>query len=145
VLVSCGVCEVEFEAKRASARYCGDRCRQRAKRRGVIAPPADEPTSAPAASGSKPPKSALVDAVRKDLTEAKRLETVAGQSALLLAEQASTPGATGVAGLLKELRTVMAEALAGVPTKGSAPVKDQVAEARKRRDAKKARQAAHRA
>ncbi len=44
----CVMCATEFEAKRPQARYCGDRCRQRARRAGVSSA-TSEP--APAATG----------------------------------------------------------------------------------------------
>lgn len=41
----CVMCMTEFEAKRPSARYCSDRCRQRYKRAGATVPaPEPEPT-----------------------------------------------------------------------------------------------------
>jgi hypothetical protein len=42
------MCATEFEAKRPSARYCSDRCRQRAKRAGAAVSPPSPPTSDPA-------------------------------------------------------------------------------------------------
>jgi len=42
----CVMCATEFDAKRPSARYCSDRCRQRFKRAGAAVPPAT-----PAAAG----------------------------------------------------------------------------------------------
>lgn len=142
MVVVCGVCETEFEAKRASAKYCGDRCRQLAKRKRDAAS-ADEVEQADASTkgtDGSGRKSDLAAAVRKQLVDAERLDTVAGQLALELAAQVTAAGATGIAGLSKELRTVMDEALAGAKPKGPV-IKDQVAEARKKRDAKKARQA----
>lgn len=146
MLVACAVCTAEFEARRSTARYCGDRCRQLAKRKrdqavdSSSADQADHDASKP----TVPANPGLIAAVRKKLEAAKRLDTVEGQMALVLAGQAAAHGATGVPGLIKELRTAMNEALAGTaPTEPV--VEDQLAKARKARDRKAARQAADRA
>lgn len=46
----CVMCMTEFEAKRPSARYCSDRCRQRYKRAGATVPPQETPP-APTSEG----------------------------------------------------------------------------------------------
>ena len=128
--VECAICGKEFEAKRSTAKYCSDRCRQLAKRRRT-----DEP--AEVAHSSK-----LVGEITKELKKLRRLDSVDGQLALELAIKITTPGMTGVATLSRELRSLRREIRMTVappkPT-GPKPV-DMVAEARKRRD-KIARQA----
>ena len=65
----------------------------------------------------------LADVVRRDLESADRLATVPGQLAVALAERLVSPGTTAssVATLSKELRALMAEALAGTkPREGDA-------------------------
>lgn len=132
--VVCGVCEEPFEAKGNRAKFCGATCRSRAHRRK----PGDGLGSAKApGSGAAHP---LVVQLRGELEQAGRLDTVAGQLALALALQVTAAGATGIAGLSKELRTVRAEALAGTPA--AAPVtaedEDEVERARRRREEKRA-------
>jgi hypothetical protein len=126
VLVECAVCEKEFEAKRSTAKYCGDRCRQLAKRRRA----GDEP-EAPAHS------SELVKEIRKELTRLRQLHSVDGQLALELSIKITTPGMTGVASLSRELRSLRSQIrMNAAPPKPSGPEpKDMVAEARKRREA----------
>lgn len=46
----CVMCATEFEAKRPSARYCTDRCRQRAKRAGATVQAPEQP-AAPGGEG----------------------------------------------------------------------------------------------
>lgn len=105
----CAGCGKDFEAQRKTARFCGPTCRQRAHRR----------PDAPAAPVQviTPAEPALVAATRKELEAAGRLETTLGQAALRLAEQMSDGRDTGsaMAALSKELRAVMAEALADAP------------------------------
>jgi hypothetical protein len=136
----CEVDGVEFEARRSTAKYCSDKCRQRA-RRGTKAAAAVARTSTDEQAGG------LVEAVRKQLAEAGRLNTVDGQAALVLAKQATATGATGVSALIKEMRQVLSAAMVGVEAPsppGSVVPEDQLTKARKARE-QKARQAARRA
>ena len=95
--------------------YCDAKCRRRAHKArqegpGVVA-------ALPAST------STLADVVRRDLESADRLATVPGQLAVALAERLVSPGTTAssVATLSKELRALMAEALAGTkPREGDA-------------------------
>jgi hypothetical protein len=61
----------------------------------------------------------LVAAIRRELEGARRLDTALGRQAMRLAERMHSMMDTGsaVAALSRELRAVMAEALAGVPAK----------------------------
>lgn len=118
--IVCAVCKQPFEAQRSSAKYCGDTCRQR-KRRGA---------KAPSPGG-------LVASVEGDLTAAGVIDTYPGQLAVELARQMVASGATGIASLSKELRTVMAAALAGViPAAAAADEVDEVARVRAARESK---------
>jgi hypothetical protein len=78
----------------------------------------------------------LVDAVRKTLEAAGRLQSVEGQQAVELANRiVSAPGMNmGVAALSKELSRTMASAVAGVE-----PVGDVLDELKRRRDEKRAK------
>jgi hypothetical protein len=76
----------------------------------------------------------LVEAIRRELEEAERVDTVLGQQALELAGRIVSPLSTGasVATLSRELRTVMAEA-----TAGAVLAADPLDELRLRRDTKR--------
>lgn len=125
---SCAVCGNGFEAQRPQAKYCGDTCRQRAKRGGLA-------ESQPSAPKVERPVSGLVDAVTAELEAAEKLNSVAGQHALELANRiVSAPGMnTGVASLSKQLQAVLADAL-----RGSSKQANPLDELRARRDRKRA-------
>jgi hypothetical protein len=131
--VLCGACGAEFEAKRSTAKFCGAACQKRAKRGATS--PANEPD----------PNAGLVESVRRELGDAQRLDTVDGQLAIELAKQVTAAGATGIAGLSKELRTVMASALRGAEPRNEQPARDDEVDKARRRREQKARQAARRA
>lgn len=116
----CAVCQTVFEAQRSTARYCSSTCRSRGNRAGV---------ASVEALPERP--SGLVEAIRRDLEEADRVDTVLGQQALELAGRIVSPLSTGasVATLSRELRTVMAEA-----TAGAVLAADPLDELRARRD-----------
>lgn len=122
----CAVCSAPFEAQRPQAKYCGDTCRQRAKRGGL----AQSRTAAPRPASD----SGLLEAVRAELEGAGRLDTVAGQHALELANRiVNAPGMnTGVAALSKQLQAVLAEAL-----RNSGQSVNPLDELRARRDRKR--------
>lgn len=122
---TCLSCGREFEAKRAAAKFCGDTCRQRAKRSGATLVPLGTPEP-------NDDDSPLISAVRTTLDEAGVLETVSGQSALLLAQRLSSPFETGaaMAALSKQLEALVSSALASVKRA------DQMDEVTRRRDEK---------
>jgi hypothetical protein len=105
----CASCGREFDAKRAAAKYCGDTCRQRAKRSPSPEPVRSLDDLADKLSGG------LVQQVRSDLEAAGVLHTTAGQQAILLARRIGSPmeTAAGVASCSKRLSEVMAEAMSG--------------------------------
>lgn len=118
--VLCAVCRKPFDAKRSTAKCCGPVCRQR-KKRGAKAPS----------------RGGLVASVEDELVSAGVLDTYPGQLAVELAKQMTASGVTGIASLSKELRTVMAAALAGVtPAAAESDDVDEVAKARKARESK---------
>lgn len=97
----CAACGEPFVAKRAAAKFCGDTCRQRAKRAG-------------GAAASEPVDSGTFAATRAALDAVNRADTVMGALALALAAKIdATPGA-GAAPLAKELRVTLDRALEGV-------------------------------
>ena len=125
---NCAVCDAPFEAQRYQAKYCGDTCRKRAQRGGIAG------KSETTAAEVNRPVSGLVDAVTAELEAAGKVNSVAGQHALELANRiASAPAmSTGVAALSKQLQSVLAEAL-----RGSGQVADPVDDLKARRDAKR--------
>lgn len=104
----------EFEAKRAAAKYCSERCRKRAQRKpgaraGAAVVSLVAPSSEPAGDGD------LTAATRRRLTEADREQTEMGAAALMLASRLDRVGAVetgaGVAALMREWRATLAEAV----------------------------------
>ena len=136
VAATCDGCGEEFSARHRNARWCSDRCRK------AVARSAEK--AAQPEPGVDGPPSGLVAAVTSELEAAKVAHTFAGQLAISLAKRLAHPDETGAASLSKELRTVMAAALAGVTPPASEEEKDEVAKAREARE-RKARQAAGRA
>ncbi len=122
----CAVCSAPFDAIRPQAKYCGDTCRKRAQRGGIAGPVVRVEVE-------RPP-SGLVDTVRAALEAAGRVDTIAGQHALELANRiVNAPGMnTGVAALSKQLSVVVAEAL-----RNSAQSTNPLDELRARRDRKR--------
>jgi hypothetical protein len=116
---NCDVCGRSYAAKRSTSKFCSDTCRQRAAR----AP------GAPEAS-----ESGLVAVITRDLKAAGRLETAAGQQALILAGRLGWPMDSGSsqAALSRALTEVLAVALDG------AAAADPLDELRARRAAKSA-------
>jgi hypothetical protein len=130
----CAVCGASFEAKRPQAKFCSATCRKRSSR--GAGPTAASPSSAPPADGAP---IGVVAATAAELSAADRLNTSLGQAALRLAvrlETSTTDTGAGLASLSKELRAVMAQALATAE-----PVDDPVDELARRRDAKRDRAA----
>lgn len=124
-------CVADFEAKRATAKFCSSTCRSRANR----ARPA-RGGSVTALFGKADFRSALELRVYLQLEDAGRLDTIAGQQALTLAAQLAHPSitASGSAAVSKELSRVVDEALAGA----SVGEPDFVDEMRSIRDRKRA-------
>lgn len=121
--VICGVCHEPFEAKRKSARFCGDTCRSRA-RRGRQSTSGDNDSD-------------LTLQVIADLEAAGQLDSFHGRLAVQLARRMSEKSDSSTS---KELRTVMAAALGqqAAPVAGAAAPadepEDEVEKARRRRD-----------
>lgn len=84
-------CGKVFEAKRKTAKYCSRRCSMRASRSGELG----EPTPAVNGQGRKRPEvpSDLERWTYHALAEVKRVETWAGQAALVLARRIDAGGA----------------------------------------------------
>ncbi|GAA5154747.1 hypothetical protein GCM10023340_38800 [Nocardioides marinquilinus] len=137
---TCEDCGRAFEAKRSTARFCSTTCRSRAARARKAAA---ESTDADQAAGKV--EHELVKAVRAELVKAGADQSFSGQLALQLARKIANPDETGVTALSKELRTVMAAALAHVAPPAPGPdggaggdgaEDDEVTSARRAREAK---------
>jgi gamma-glutamyl phosphate reductase len=117
----CEQCDAEYESAAQNARFCSAKCRKAAfKARQEIDGTATER------------RVSAVAAVTSDLEAAGRLETYLGAAALALAERIdSSTAVMGFAALVKELRSTMDAALAGVVVAA-----DPVDELRSRRDRK---------
>ena len=104
----CDVCGEQYEAQRASSRYCGDVCRKRATRGAPVAvlEQVDEPTAPPAGT---------VTALRVELEAVEQSASALGAMALALASRIDhSVRETGpaLAALTRELRLTMDEARA---------------------------------
>jgi hypothetical protein len=119
----CGCCGAQFHG-RSDAMFCSKKCKERKRRERLAAgstTPKPKPSPAPVVAlpaqtpDPAPPKSGLVRAIEKQLAKAERLDTPAGQMALVLAERLSSGRDTGsaLATLSRELTARMGEALAG--------------------------------
>lgn len=120
ITTSCAGCGDSFEAKRSTARWCSDRCRKRQRRKTS----GEESGTPRRPSPDEPADSGLVDSVLRELEEADVAGSFAGQLALQLARKMTAVDATGVAGLSKELRQVMADAL-GTTSREPADCEDE--------------------
>lgn len=106
----CDACGAPYEAIRANARFCSDRCRKRTARqpRPLTEMPSIPTDAAPVAA------SHLSKIVAEELTAGGVLDTSPGQAAILLAQRmelGTTDTGSAVAAMSRELRSLMAEAL----------------------------------
>lgn len=126
----CGFCGCTFEAKRASAKYHDATCRQRAKRSGG----GDVVKLVPVAGGDgqDSEEKPLVTATRITLEQAGVLNTVPGQSALILAAKVAA-GQDTLAGLSSGVKQLEASVSAALSSVNRA---DQLDEVNQRRDKK---------
>lgn len=138
--VTCVGCGTVFEAKSARAKWCGAACRKRVQRAAARNRPAARRTPAATAKkstvGGRRQAKPLVAAVRKELELADRLDTVDGQIAVLLAEQAAVAAGSAASKLTDSLRLAVDRAL-GLGTRpagGGEPDDDEVTRARKARE-----------
>lgn len=129
----CEHCATEIPpSKPRNTKYCRNECRIAAGHDRQHPEPRDPVvTKLPTAPESPPAVNVLVDAVRKELGDAGRLDTTIGGQALTLAEAMDGAGGAALAALSRELRTVMASALQGVKQ-----AMDPIDELRLRRDRK---------
>lgn len=127
---SCEFCGKPFNAQRAAARFCSDTCKKRRQRAGTpslsLAPVNGDPES-----DDVPVVSGLVATTQRTLEDARVLETVPGQSALILAARIAAGNDTGAAisSMVEQLGKQVAAALA---LRESASWLDRVKEERDR-------------
>ncbi len=121
---TCEVCGAGYAARRATAKYCSPKCRKRAADRREAERAAERAASAQVSvsrPGRTEPSTEFADRIAAELEAAGRLDSVAGRQALLLArrlEDPETSFGSAAASLSKELREVLAEAMAGVAQVG---------------------------
>ena len=133
----CIRCGDPYQASRSTAKYCSTRCRVYASQERRAALPVKT-------GGSEKPKpslmvevdqsAGLITATRGTLEAAGRLDSVAGQSAIRIAEaMTGRETGAGLAALSKALSATMAEALDGVVSQA-----DSLDELKARREARRA-------
>lgn len=128
----CDVCGETYEAKRATSKYCSDRCKMR-KARGAPVKHADAIPLRPADVLES--EIGPVEAeTRRHLAEVDRETSVLGQTALVLARRLDYGRDTGaaLASVAKQLEATLSSA-----TKGVALAADPLDELRARRDRKR--------
>jgi hypothetical protein len=131
--VTC-TCGKKFQAAKANARFCSDKCRKRTRRSGadVVTIPTEE-------AKETPKLGPITSAALRELAEVGRLETALGQTALALARRLDhglMETGSAYASLSKEFAVKMAEATRGVGV-ASAPqaLQDELAARRARQGA----------
>lgn len=122
---TCDACSAAYDAQRPNSRYCSESCRKKAAR--GTSSPRIEPIVSEAA-----PVASTRSRVQAELEAGGRAETYLGAAALALADRIDQSTAVmGFAALVKELRSTMDAAMAGVKVAA-----DPVDELRARRDRK---------
>jgi hypothetical protein len=122
----CDHCGATYPALRSTSRYCGDTCRQRARRA------AQRADAGPLVPGP------VWDATRAELAAAGLLDTALGQAALVLALHidSTTPAtARALAALCKAHREVLTDVLRTAPPRTDDPVTRLRSRVRDRRTA----------
>lgn len=125
--VTCAGCGAPFVSKSSRAKWCGATCRQRAARS-----PAKKAAVAKTSSKPRRRQSPFELATRRELTRLKKLDTMLGQQALVLAKRMSSDHETGAAisALSREHSRIMEQLGA------SAPAGDALDEIQRRRQEK---------
>ena len=129
----CDVCGESYEAKRATSKYCSDRCKMR-KARGAPVEHVDATPLRPIGDAQESEVGPVEAETSRHLTEVKREASVLGQAALALARRLDLGRDTGaaMASLAKQLEATLSSA-----TKGVALSADPLDELRARRDRKR--------
>jgi hypothetical protein len=136
--VECAGCGVSFTAKSPRAKWHDPACKKRAQRKpeSVVDEAGDGGEQEPTANSTYGRD--VLDAVRRDLDKAGRLDTVDGRVAMYLARQSINPDCKNPAAMFKQMREALATALEGSePAAPAVPVpEDEVEKARKAREQK---------
>lgn len=134
----CDACGESYLAKRATSRYCSDRCRKRALRARAAEVVAIDPGKKRRTRSRKPPPPAdepsVAAATKTDLAAVGRLAGPLGQAAMVLAGRIDAHRDTGsaLAAVTKEWRATMSAATAGVKREAN-----PLDELRERREARR--------
>lgn len=110
---TCAVCGTPFTAQRSTARYCSGSCRARKSQGAEVLP--ITPPEAPAGGG-------VLEATRRELDEADRLNTALGQAAMVLARRVDASdrdAGSAAAAVTREWRAMLAEAVKGSAAQSS--------------------------
>lgn len=124
---ACDQCGDQFEPVRDGHRFCSRRCRVQFHRRAT---PAD-------ADAVVPGINRIAEVTEKELRRLRKLDTVTGQQALIVARRMCSmkDTAASIAAASRELDRLMLRLAAG----GAGQPEDQLAAARRRRDEKRRR------
>jgi hypothetical protein len=134
----CNVCKITYTAKRASSRYCSERCKKRAQRA-----PANQrsgkrrqarPNTAVVPLPQPDVTAGVAESTRRKLDEMGRLDTPLGQATMVLARRLDAPGGesgSGLASVAKQLAVTLAAVGSDVR-----PADDLLDDLRIRRDRK---------
>jgi hypothetical protein len=129
-------CGKTFEAKRKNAVYCSPRCRQRGYRGKLDATPAPARTAGkPAGRPARRRRGEVQKYTRAELAAAGKVDTAAGQAALLLARRmdaGDVETGAALAAMVREHANAMERALKDGPD--TDPVKARADEVAARRD-----------
>lgn len=101
---SCDACQIPYEARRASSRFCSARCRQRAQRSPVAA----------FMAAPVPGDGHLTDTTLAELETADMVISSLGQAALLLARRLGAPSfdtGSSISALVREHRATLTAAV----------------------------------
>ena len=134
----CDVCGTTYTARRASSRFCSERCKKRAQRAPATQRSGKRHRAPPNAAVVPLPQpdvtAGVAESTRRRLDEMGRLDTPLGQAAMALAHRLDDPrGDTGsaVAAMARQLQATLSAATADVR-----PAGDLLTELRARRDRK---------
>lgn len=107
----CPVCGGSMEGKRASAKTCSPACKKRVERNPALALAGAPEPDADTGTGT-----GTVDAARRELTAAGRLDTALGRAALILAgrlDRSERETGAALATLTKQFEATLAAATRG--------------------------------
>ena len=134
----CDACGTTYAAKRASSRFCSERCKKRAQRAPATQRSGKRRQARPNAAVVPIPQpdvtAGVAESTRRKLDEMGQLDTPLGQATLVLAHRLDSPSGdtgAGLASLAKQLAATLAATSADVH-----PAGDLLTELRARRDRK---------